>query len=164
MSTLLIKILRIFIPPLISSGILVVPAPRSARCRSAQSPPPGSSAPSFQIGQRQVLDRAVASPATKSTRQRHGSPRQQNGKQGHNGQRLARGCPRPPPIALAEAKATTTVVPKSMAAKKDMMTMLKLSASPTRPWPFPSQLTRKVLNTPSAAHRHFPAEWAQREG
>ncbi|VEB00328.1 Uncharacterised protein [Klebsiella pneumoniae] len=30
MSTLLIKILRIFIPPLISSGILVVPAPRSA--------------------------------------------------------------------------------------------------------------------------------------
>ncbi len=56
MSTLLIKILRIFIPPLISSGILVVPAPRSAaadqrnrRCRVAQRR-------QFQIGQRQVLD------------------------------------------------------------------------------------------------------------
>ena len=50
---------------------------------------------------------------------------------------------------LPRLKATTTVVPRSMAAKNDMITMLKLSARPTPAMAsFPSQLTRKVLNTP----------------
>ena len=59
------------------------------------------------------------------------------------------------PLRFARLKATTTVVPRSMAAKKEMMMMLKLSASPTPAIAsLPSQLTRNVLNTPiSITHR-----------
>lgn len=66
---------------------------------------------------------------------------------------------------LPRLKATTTVVPKSMAAKKDMMTMLKLSASPTPAMAsFPSQLTRKVLNTPISSTQAFSSRMGTARG
>ncbi len=73
---------------------------RNRRCRVAQRR-------QFQIGQRQVLDLGGGIAGDKINNllaKGMDHPRQQNGKQGHNGQRLARGRPRPPPIALAEAK------------------------------------------------------------
>ena len=57
---------------------------------------------------------------------------------------------------LPRLKATTTVVPRSMAAKNDIITILKLSASPTPAMAsFPSQLTRNVLRTPISKTQVF---------
>lgn len=59
-------------------------------------------------------------------------------------------------LSLPRLKATTTVVPRSIAAKKAMMTILKLSASPTPAIAsLPSQLTRKVLSTPINSTQRF---------
>ncbi len=57
---------------------------------------------------------------------------------------------------LPRLKATTTVVPRSIAAKKAIITILKLSASPTPAIAsLPSQLTRKVLSTPISKTQVF---------
>ncbi len=123
MSTLLIKILRIFIPPLISSGILVVPAPRSAPLPISAIAAAGvAQRRQFQIGQRQVLDLGggiAGDEINNLLAKGMDHPRQQNGKQRHNGQRLARGRPLARRRSrLPRLKATTTVVPRSMAAKE----------------------------------------------
>ncbi|MOA28080.1 hypothetical protein D3C78_1490020 [compost metagenome] len=57
---------------------------------------------------------------------------------------------------LPRLKATTTVVPRSTAAKKEIITMLKLSASPTPAIAsLPIQLTKKVLSTPISRTQAF---------
>ncbi|MNT13343.1 hypothetical protein D3C71_1698190 [compost metagenome] len=57
---------------------------------------------------------------------------------------------------LPRLKATTTVVPRSTAAKNEMITMLKLSASPTPAIAsLPIQLTKKVLSTPISRTQAF---------
>jgi hypothetical protein len=83
--------------------------------------------------------------------------RQNNRKDGHDHQRLAGCLARTFGIELAEAKATTTVVPRSMAAKNDITTMLKLSASPTPPSPLsPASSPGRCSVPPSAERRYFP--------
>ena len=66
---------------------------------------------------------------------------------------------------LPRLKATTTVVPRSMAAKKDMITILKLSARPTPAMAsLPSQLTKKVLNTPISNTQAFSSKMGTASG